>query len=380
VNALVDAATSRAEPVRRNELLTYLRALHPLIAIPLFTDMRDRGLWPTFVPPPDNNQACARDNLIKLIEATGRCIREEHFDAAKLDVMFGVSEAMAEQVLLIAQANLQDREAKRPITYIMGDFPRAYAAALDKLVHGDWYVACFTRRADNHSMWSTYSDGHKGICFMFRPTEAESGDLSLHLNRIVGASGSKGHPTVPIRNFVPHPIHPVRYSRDYPSIDFFRSLGRIRQIDMNNFWYLGDDGQFSACRDAVYSDEDTWRRLYWEKYAESALYKTPEWAHEEEYRVIAYSAFDMSAPEQRKFQFRFSDLAGIVFGARTTTDVKLKAMEIISRKCAAERRSDFKFFEIRYSTDAFQAHELSLLKFQNEDHASATTNTAAANA
>jgi hypothetical protein len=131
---------------------------------------------------------------------------------------------------------------------------------------------------------------------------------------------------------------------------------------MNDFWYRGDDGRFSECRDSVYSNEEAWRHAYWEKYAESALYKTPEWAHEEEYRVIAYSAFDMSAPDARKFQFRFCDLAGIIFGSRAASETKLKAIEIVSRKCAAEDRSDFKFFEIRYSSDSFGVHELSLIK------------------
>ncbi len=95
-----------------------------------------------------------------------------------------------------------------------------------------------------------------------------------------------------------------------------------------------------------------------------ALYKTPEWKHEEEHRVIAYSVFDMSEDEQRIFKFRFADLVGIVFGARTPTETKLKVMDIVSRKCAAEGRSDFTFSEVRYTPDAFQVHELSLLKLE----------------
>jgi hypothetical protein len=197
VNKLIAAVTSRPKPIHRNELLTYLRALHPLVAIRLFTDLRDRGLWPIFVPPPDSNQTNARENAIKLIEATAKCLGEEKLNSKAFDALFAVSEAAAEQMLLIAQANLQDRNAKRPIVFVMGDFPRAYTTALDRLVHGDWYVACFTQRPDNHSMWSTYAEGHKGVCFVFKPTEAESGDLRLPLNRIVGASGSVGRPTVP---------------------------------------------------------------------------------------------------------------------------------------------------------------------------------------
>lgn len=364
VVAVLAAVVSRPQPIRRNELVAYFRALHRLIVAPLFADMHRRGLWPGFVPPPPKEQEAARKNTIKLVHESDKFFKKENIDSKASDIFFAASEATTEQIQLLGLARLPDRNMKRPLFFILGDFPRAYITALDKLVHPDLYVACFTRRPDNHSMWSTYGDGHKGVCFIFKSSEDGDGDPTLHLNRTIGASAAAGRPTVPVCNFVPHPVRPVQYSSDYPAIDFFRSLGRIRQVDMNDFWYLGEAGQFSSCRDAIYTDEETWRRAYWETFAQSALYKTPEWAHEEEYRVLAYSAFDMSAPEARKFQFRFCDLAGIVFGARTPTEIKLKIMDIVSSKCAGEGRSDFKFSEVRYSPGMFKVQELGLLKFR----------------
>jgi hypothetical protein len=119
-------------------------------------------------------------------------------------------------------------------------------------------------------------------------------------------------------------------------------------------------------RDAVYADHDAWRKGYWETFGESALYKTPEWAHEEEYRIVAHSGFDMSDPIRRKLKYRFEDLAGIVFGARTDIEDKLKIMRIIDAKCAKARRSDFRFFEVRYlhTESRFQLFSLDLLKIQ----------------
>jgi hypothetical protein len=67
-------------------------------------------------------------------------------------------------------------------------------------------------------------------------------------------------------------------------------------MHMNNFWYRGDNGAFSECRDAVYADPDAWRKGYWQTFGESALYKTPEWAHEEEYRIVAHSGFRHERP------------------------------------------------------------------------------------
>ena len=116
----------------------------------------------------------------------------------------------------------------------------------------------------------------------------------------------------------------------------------------------------------MYADPDAWRRGYWQIFGESALYKTPEWAHEEEYRIVVHSGFDMSTKDKRKLKYRFQDLAGIVFGTRTDIEDKLKIMRIIDAKCARERRSDFKFYEIRYlpTESRFQMFPLDLLKIK----------------
>lgn len=364
--AFLEAVSSRKEPVRRNELMGYLRALHPLIMTPIFNDLHSRGLWLGFVPPPDDQAETLRQNAIKLIKTMTKLPAKKKFRKRFSDAVFATAEAMYEQLQLIAEANMPARDKKAPIIFLSGDFPRAYLAALDKLVHSDWYVACFTNRPDNHSMWSTYADGHRGVCLMFKTPPNIAGESTLTLNRKTGMGGSRDGPTTYSFSFVPHETNPVRYSTDYPAIDFFRSLGRIRQMDMNNFWYRGDNGKFSVCKDAVYEDEEAWRKSYWQTFGSSTLYKTPEWSHEEEYRVVVHSFFDLSKKEDRKLRYKFEDLAGIVFGARATTETKLKIMHIINKKCGEVGRNDFKFFEVRYAPDtSFKVHELSLLKIQH---------------
>ena len=90
-----------------------------------------------------------------------------------LDALFWAGEAQFEQVALLAQANVPNRAKKAPLLFLSGIFPRAYLSALDKVVFSDWYVACFSSRPDNHSMWSTYADGHRGVCLMFKVTPYE---------------------------------------------------------------------------------------------------------------------------------------------------------------------------------------------------------------
>jgi hypothetical protein len=366
VKTFLTAVSCRNEPVRRNELMGYMRVLHPLALTPIFQDFHSRGLWPDMTPMPEGQMEKLRQNAIKLIQAMTKLPGKKNFRKKFSDAVFAAGEATYAQLQLIAEYNLPDSGKKSPLMFLGSNFPGAYLAALDKLVHRDWYVACFTTRPANHSMWSTYGDGHRGVCLVFKATPNAAGEPCLLINRVVGASGSRNGETTYSSRFVSHDARPVRYSTSYPAIDFFRSLGTIRQMDMNNFWYRDDNGKFSTCREAVYSDEDTWRTQYWETFGQSALYKTPEWAHEEEYRIVVHSFFDMSTKNQRKLKYRFEDLAGIVFGARTDTDVKLKIMRIVDKKCAETGRSNFEFYDVRYTPEtSFRVDKLSLLKYEH---------------
>ena len=143
--------------------------------------------------------------------------------------------------------------------------------------------------------------------------------------------------------------------------------GQYPEMSMNNFWYRADDGSFSRCRDAIYEDQNAWMNTYWETFGKTALCKTPERAHEEEYRIVVHSGFDMSTKEKRKLKYRFEDLVGIVFGARTDMEDRLRIMRIIDQKCAQARRSGFEFSELRYlhTEHRFMVSPLTLLKIEH---------------
>jgi hypothetical protein len=166
-------------------------------------------------------------------------------------------------------------------------------------------------------------------------------------------------------NFVPAEFHKVKYEPTYPVIDFFRSLGNLAQEKVNNFWYRGDDNDFSSCRQEAFKDE-TARDAYWGAFQASSLFKTAEWAHEEEYRLVLHSGFDLREKTMRTLKYKFEDLSGIIFGARTSMEDKLRIMRIIDQKCSRDRRSDFEFFEVRYApgSSSFQLSKLDLLKIK----------------
>ncbi len=367
VKTFLSLMVARTTPIRRSELTSYLRVLHGFAMQIVIKEYRERGLLPPQAqgPEPPPREKLTRD-AIAMMEGVTKIKSSEYPPERISEALFAANEATVAQVMLVNEYNLPNRDKQMPIVFLANRFPTAYVAALDRLVHRDWYVACFAKTAHNHSMWSTYANGHRGVCLMFKTTTNAKGTPTLVIERVTGASASKGKPITYYSSEVAHELQSVRYTAQYPAIDFFRSLGSISEMYMNNFWYLGEDGSFSECRDAVYADPDAWRSGYWQTFGESALYKTPEWAHEEEYRIVVHSGFDMSTKDKRKLKYRFQDVAGIVFGAQTDIEDKLKIMRIIDAKCATEKRSDFKFFEIRYlhTESRFQLFPLDLLKIK----------------
>lgn len=358
---------NRTAPVRRRELTAYLRAFHGLAMEIIISEFRRQGLMPKQVAKTFSLRRDQwRKSLVSMMDEVTKISPAGRSPEKMFEAIFAASEATSAQLALISEYNLPDSEMRKPLVFWTYRFPSSYVAALDKLVHRDWYVACFTRSAENHSMWSTYADGHRGACLMFKASVSTSGNPSLDLERVTGMSGATGKAPTYTSSRISHEFQSVSYSAKYPSIDFFKSLGAISAVDINDFWYRGDDGGFSECRNTVYADQDGWRNKYWNTFGESSLYKTPEWSHEEEYRIVIHSGFDLTDKVTRKIKYQFCDLAGIVFGERTTVDDKIKIMKIIDGKCQIEKRKDFKFFEIRYvhTQSKFQLFSLDLLKIQ----------------
>jgi hypothetical protein len=372
VKTFLSLMAARTTPVRRSELTSYLRALYGFALQIVLQEFRERGLLPpqapASAPPPREN---LRRDAIAMMEGVTKITSAEYPPERISERLFAVNEAAVAQMTLINEYNFPNRDKHMPAAFLSCRLPVAYVAALDRLVHRDWYVACFTKTAENHSMWSAYANGHRGVCLMFKTTPNATGAPTLVIEGVTGVGGTKDKATSQISTYyisseVRHELNAVRYTAQYPAIDFFRSLGSISEMHMNDFWFRGDNGAFSECRAAVYADPDEWRKGYWQTFGESALYKTPEWAHEEEYRIVVHSGFDMRDPIKRTLKYRFEDLAGIVFGARTDIEDKLKIMRIIDAKCAKARRGDFKFFEVRYlhTESRFQLFSLDLLKIQ----------------
>jgi len=361
----LNVVSSRSAPIRRNELTSYLRALHPLALGKIFKEFVDHGVLPStsFINGPTPEKL--RQDAKNMMEGIARLPKAEFPPERLSEALFAANESIVSQMDLIFEYNLPDR-SNRGMAFVTRYFPAAYVRALEKLVHRDWYVACFSASATNPSMWGSYGQGHRGVCLKFKTPPNIGGGPTFTIKQVNAVSASPTHREY-ISSYIQHPLHKLAYSQDYPAIDFFRSLGSMGEMYMNNFWYRDADGIFSSCRNAVYDDNAAWRDQYWKTFTASALCKTPEWSHEEEYRMLIHSGFDMREKDKRKLKYKFEDLAGIIFGVRTDMEDKLKIMRIIDKQCAETHRSDFEFFEVTYAAteSKFIQSPLGLIKIKH---------------
>jgi hypothetical protein len=208
---------ARTTPVRRSELTSYLRALHGFALQIILTEYCERGRLPLqaldFTPPCEQ----LRRDAIAMMEGVTKITSSEYPPETISEALFAANEATAAQVMLINEYNLPNRDEQMPMVFLSSRFPLAYVAALDKLVHRDWYVACFTKTAENHSMWSTYANGHRGVCLMFKATPNVRGVPTLLIERVTGAGGSKDKAITYYSSEVSHEWKPVRYTAQYPT-------------------------------------------------------------------------------------------------------------------------------------------------------------------
>lgn len=336
VEELIAMLAGISAKVRRAELGFYLRALNPLV----YT-LAKAALA---IPPVDNNgDAAGLAIATSQLQSLGDMIRQRAHHPDLAEPIFDVGAISTMQITLIYDFNNALTPIQQAWSFLAREFDDFYIRSLESLVHPDWYAACFLDDVSNTSMWASYADGHKGMCLKFSADVAPSGDATLNLHQAVSIGGSKGD----IRTnygYRPLPFEPVRYGDDYPEINFFETLGTV-QGDRLSFWYAGPDGQRSAASAQILGNQDEWRTGYWKDYHAGRVIKTKDWAHENEHRLVLGS----SITQRRALKYRLKDLAGICFGIKTTTEDKLRVMRIIERKCLAERRTDFEFYQARFS-------------------------------
>lgn len=356
----------RISPIRRGELLSYLKLIH-LFAIEIISEVyRNHQILPK-----SKSSKNHLDEFRKLLEKTGSIVlltnrleQEHSSDKYKniAELFYSLTNMVSNEVQFISQySNAKDIELNSNKFFLLSEFPEQFLQRLESLVYPDWFSASFMRECTNSSVWGHYGENHKGVCLIFN-TINNTDKIQINLETEHGYSNNG-----PIIGMIPHSFQKVKYENKHVSIDFFRSLGRASVIQLEHQWYMDEFGNKSECGEHLRNNQDEWRNNYWENFQKSLTTKLDDWQYEKEYRLIINDGFiDYQNKNNRKLKYDFSSLKGIIFGIKTSNSDKMRILKIVEEKCKKNNRKEFDFYQTFYSQDSgkIEKQKLNLLKFE----------------
>lgn len=341
--------SQRQSPVRKKELLNLLTQLH-IYAINVINNIYQNnfshGLLPKQSELTHYEKSFPKEDYFDNLHRA----EQEHGDKSYnlTNVLFSAFIEIHEEHRLILQYNNRNKMGKNK-SFLLLDFPNIYLKQIEQLLYPDCSIACFSKSYKNASMWSHYAGNHEGICFQFKTNNLK------HFNLIKN----------PISNHkTPYELHPLKYQKNFPEMNFFESLGRLPIPHLIEVWLTGEEKQQSSCSKFLNNkNEEEWRQEYWKRYYDTLNTKTLDWKYEDECRIIRYSTI---GEKIQLTNYDFDDLEGIIFGINTKTEHKIKIMEIIEEKCKKTSRKDFQFYQADYCPNegGIKKRKLTSLKFK----------------
>lgn len=346
-------ATKRHE-VRYSELQFYLNGIH-LQSLDIIQQVYvKRGLSTEAERPRDTSNF---DKLFLpdsgLFELMSQAETEHEHSS---EIMFSIAYQMRAGQRLIDKYNLRnpptDTFDKNRQLLIL-DFPNIYVEQLGKLLWPEWYTACFTKSYSNSSLWANYGDSHKGVCLIFETVENDHKD-SLAVKHVTGWGFDSEGNTIEHWNFRPLAFHDICYSEKPSEIDFFNNIGMLPLNALNKLWYSDDVSNYSESAPHITTEKErqSWWKRHWDDYERDIIAKSKDWKHEQECRLILPALLEGSLDDRRRsVTYEFNSLKGIIFGIRTSDEDKIKIIEVIQRKCAENKRTDFNLYQAYYSPE-----------------------------
>ena len=347
IQEIIEALANTGHKIRYREIVSYIQMMQNLV---LLDEIRKTYIsygtireLPILQPRLDTAVAMKKVlNFIKNIEAVENeqqlddllQVKEEFHDDLKFTMEYNTRTLPPEMV----------QDMNRMLMY---EFPRVYVEQLHRLLWPDWYTACFTESFHNSSVWAKYADGHKGVCLIFEALENE-GSSTLGLNqKTTNLTGEASN------NFITLPFRKVNYADSPDEIDFFRTICTITVLGLRELWNTDEGGNLSEIEPNGCEDVR-------DNFFNDVTFKTKHWAYEQEYRLILENnSGKLNEKDHRKLTYDFNSLKGIIFGIRTSTEDKIKIIEIIERKknCEGNNGNDFTFYQANYSAKDGDIHK-----------------------
>ena len=335
IEVISEAIANTRRKIRYREIIYYLQIIHFILLETIRKIHIDRGCMSESEMPQLSEEliAASVERIFKIIELTEVVENDQ-----KLDVFWEIQTTFDDNSRLIQQYNshkisskISNEILRKNNELVKFDFPKVYVENLKNLPFHKWWTACFTKSYDNLSVWGNYADGHRGACLIFED--------NLNWRSV---------------KYRIMPFQKVSYENKPTELDFFRSIGAGTVAEIMKTWYTDEDGNRSenASHIGDESEAAAWRKDYWDNFFRIITTKNRDWEYEQEYRVILYDIIrGLVEKDDHTLTYDFRSLKGIIFGMRTSTEDKIKIIDIIKSKCGENNRTDFKFFQAYYSPE-----------------------------
>ncbi|OTG93576.1 hypothetical protein B9T24_13980 [Acinetobacter sp. ANC 4654] len=213
---------------------------------------------------------------------------------------------------------------------------KLYLEILNESMFDNWYVTCFMKEMDNPIVWSHYADNHKSICFIYEMIEENNVNyLNLKNNK---------------NEVIKFELSEVKYDEnERKKINPFENFGMLMGIEVVNQWIKFND-QESKFLSSCYNDD------FQSKYASTQIndlsIKSDHWKYENEYRIILSDIWKYyEKDEDRKFQYDYNQLKGIIIGINTDKENLIKIIEVVEKlQKKYGRKNDFTVKQSYYCT------------------------------
>lgn len=325
VKMVKDFAMAKEHKVESDELRLYLSLLHGAVLEVVDHMMKDEVL-----------EIKGRVENIDYVKE----IENVNWEEAKEKGSFRV----LNQMLQRQKKRLDSPKLSGWQRWLVMEFPNDYFDVLNEMVFPKWYIVSFCRNCTNTRNWAQYGDSNRGVCLIYRTHQGATG-RGLRIKTCHEYSTSKGKI---IKNHI-EPLYKVEYSANHPELNFFEMLGSLPG-KMLDEWFHDREGNASS----YYVKRDNgpkwkeWHQRYWNTFQKLVIRKGEDWDGLEEERIVLENSFlvdyenDLS---ERKIQYDFEELRGIIWGCNVKESRKNEIRSIINELCANSGRADFEFYQ-----------------------------------
>lgn len=216
---------------------------------------------------------------------------------------------------------------------------------VNRLIHENRYMACFSLDPRDPTMWGHYAGAERGFCIVLHATGDKLRIQSpAHLLHGTRPSREPGVLELGIYKDAEVPLEPVKYLAAPPRVNAFRCL-------VPHFLYSEAEDHYDVPLQIVGDAPERQEHLF-------GLVKALTWKYEREVRAFL-PADDELTPEARCLQMSWARLQGLIFGPKMSNAHKERAIVashlLATGRAVSESRSEpFVFFQARQQLDNFQ--------------------------